>query len=59
MSVVLGVPTVKRADQSYLLATLQNLLESMTQEEEDDTIIVVLIAEVKCYIIFFTINFKH
>lgn len=45
VSVIMGVPTVKREVQSYLLATLQNLLDSMTQEEEDDSIIVVLIAE--------------
>ncbi|XP_039287074.1 alpha-1,3-mannosyl-glycoprotein 4-beta-N-acetylglucosaminyltransferase B isoform X2 [Nilaparvata lugens] len=45
VSVALGVPTVKREDQSYLIATLQNLLEAMSQEEEDDSLIVVFIAE--------------
>uniref|UniRef100_A0A1B6KAN6 Alpha-1,3-mannosyl-glycoprotein 4-beta-N-acetylglucosaminyltransferase B n=2 Tax=Cicadellinae TaxID=33370 RepID=A0A1B6KAN6_9HEMI len=45
VSVVLGIPTVKREVQSYLLATLQNILDSMTQEEEEDVLIVVFIAE--------------
>lgn len=46
---VLGIPTVKREVQSYLLATLQNILDSMTPEEEDDVLIVVFIAEVSCF----------
>lgn len=46
VSVVLGIPTVKREVQSYLLATLQNILDSMTLEEIEDVLIVVFIAEV-------------
>ncbi|XP_066909573.1 alpha-1,3-mannosyl-glycoprotein 4-beta-N-acetylglucosaminyltransferase B isoform X2 [Halyomorpha halys] len=45
VSVIMGVPTVKRAVQSYLLSTLQNLINSMSTEEQDDAVIVVLIAE--------------
>lgn len=45
VSVVLGIPTVKREVQSYLLATLQNIIDSMTKEEQDDTLIIVLIAD--------------
>ncbi|XP_071446350.1 alpha-1,3-mannosyl-glycoprotein 4-beta-N-acetylglucosaminyltransferase B [Hetaerina americana] len=45
VSVVLGVPTVKREVQSYLLATLKNLVEGMNKEEEDDALIVVFIGE--------------
>ncbi|KAL1131161.1 hypothetical protein AAG570_012398 [Ranatra chinensis] len=45
VSVVMGVPTVKREVQSYLLSTLQNLLDSMSLEEKEDAIIVVFIAE--------------
>ncbi|XP_073974026.1 alpha-1,3-mannosyl-glycoprotein 4-beta-N-acetylglucosaminyltransferase a isoform X1 [Rhodnius prolixus] len=45
VSVIMGVPTVKREVQSYLLSTLQNLVESMSREEQEDAIIVVLIAE--------------
>ncbi|XP_069670865.1 alpha-1,3-mannosyl-glycoprotein 4-beta-N-acetylglucosaminyltransferase A isoform X1 [Periplaneta americana] len=46
VSVVLGIPTVKREVQSYLLATLQNLVDSMTEEEAADSLIVIFIAEV-------------
>ncbi|XP_034938136.1 alpha-1,3-mannosyl-glycoprotein 4-beta-N-acetylglucosaminyltransferase A [Chelonus insularis] len=45
VSMVLGIPTVKREVQSYLLATLKNLLDSMTPEEAADTVIIVLVAE--------------
>lgn len=46
VSVVLGIPTVKREVQSYLMATLKNLLDRMSPVETSDTLIVVLIAEV-------------
>lgn len=46
VSVVLGVPTVKREKQSYLMDTLNNLIEGMTAEEANDSLIVVFIAEV-------------
>jgi hypothetical protein len=46
VSVVLGIPTVKREVQSYLLATLQNLIDSMNEEEAADSLIVIFIAEV-------------
>ncbi|KAH1018187.1 hypothetical protein HUJ05_006001 [Dendroctonus ponderosae] len=45
VSVVLGVPTVKREKQSYLMDTLNNLIEGMTVEEANDSLIVVFIAE--------------
>ncbi|KAJ1524799.1 hypothetical protein ONE63_009671 [Megalurothrips usitatus] len=45
VSMVLGVPTVRREVQSYLLATLDNLVSSMTPEESNDTLIVVFVAE--------------
>ncbi|XP_018572245.1 alpha-1,3-mannosyl-glycoprotein 4-beta-N-acetylglucosaminyltransferase B [Anoplophora glabripennis] len=45
VSVVMGVPTVKREKQSYLLDTLQNLIEGMTAEEANDSLIVVFVAE--------------
>ncbi|KAE8750985.1 hypothetical protein FOCC_FOCC002413 [Frankliniella occidentalis] len=41
VSMVLGVPTVRRQVQSYLLATLDNLVNSMTPEESNDTLIVI------------------
>lgn len=42
---VLGIPTVKREVQGYLLATLKNLIDKMTPEEALDTIIIVMVAE--------------
>ncbi|XP_066586726.1 alpha-1,3-mannosyl-glycoprotein 4-beta-N-acetylglucosaminyltransferase B [Prorops nasuta] len=45
VSMVLGVPTVKREVQSYLMATLKNLLDRMSPEETADTLIIVLVAE--------------
>jgi len=46
MSMVLGVPTVRRDHQSYLLDTLASLVGEMAPEESNDTLIVVMIAEV-------------
>lgn len=49
VSMVLGVPTVKREVQSYLMATLKNLLDRMSPAEAADTLIIVLVAEVSIY----------
>ncbi len=46
-SIVLGVPTVKRESQSYLLPTLASLIASMNEEEKNDTLIIVFVAEVE------------
>lgn len=51
VSVVLGIPTVRREKQSYLMETLQNLVEGMNTEEAEDAILVVFIAEVSAFII--------
>lgn len=45
MSIVLGIPSVKREYQTYVLGTLRNLVDSMNPKERNDTLIVVLIAE--------------
>ncbi|CAH0545701.1 unnamed protein product [Brassicogethes aeneus] len=45
VSVVMGVPTVRREKQSYLMDTLQNLVDGMTPEEANDSLIVVFVAE--------------
>ncbi|KAK4288346.1 hypothetical protein Pmani_038619 [Petrolisthes manimaculis] len=44
-TMVLGVPTVKRQVQSYLMTTLGNLIQSMTTEEMTQCLIVVFVAE--------------
>lgn len=45
VSMVLGIPTVKREVQSYLMATLKNLIDRMNPVEILDTLIIVLVAE--------------
>ncbi|ALC44609.1 CG9384 [Drosophila busckii] len=45
VSIVLGVPTVRREKQSYLLGTLHNLIENMNEEEQNETLIIVYIGE--------------
>lgn len=45
VSIVLGIPTVVREKQSYLLGTLHNLIENMNEEEQNETLIIVFIGE--------------
>ncbi|XP_053954932.1 alpha-1,3-mannosyl-glycoprotein 4-beta-N-acetylglucosaminyltransferase A [Anastrepha ludens] len=45
VSIVLGIPTVRRDKQSYLVSTLQNLIENMNEEEQNETLIIVFIGE--------------
>ncbi|KAM6953356.1 alpha-1,3-mannosyl-glycoprotein 4-beta-N-acetylglucosaminyltransferase B-like [Aplochiton taeniatus] len=46
VSLVLGIPTVKREKQSYLVSTLHSLLSNLLPSELNDTLIVVFAAEV-------------
>ncbi|NXB64114.1 MGT4B acetylglucosaminyltransferase, partial [Struthidea cinerea] len=45
-SLVMGIPTVKREKQNYLLDTLHSLLYKLSEEQKKDCIIIVFIAEV-------------
>ena len=45
VTMVLGVPTVKRESQSYLLPTLASLIECMGDEEKNMSLIIVFVAE--------------
>ncbi|XP_077466588.1 alpha-1,3-mannosyl-glycoprotein 4-beta-N-acetylglucosaminyltransferase B [Stigmatopora argus] len=45
VSIVMGVPSVKREVHSYLTDTLQSLMSQLSAAEKDDCVIVVLIAE--------------
>lgn len=45
VSVVIGVPTIKREQESYLPQTLLSLIEGLNDDERLDVIIVVLVAE--------------
>ncbi|XP_068182114.1 alpha-1,3-mannosyl-glycoprotein 4-beta-N-acetylglucosaminyltransferase B-like [Antennarius striatus] len=45
VSIVLGVPTVKRVKQSYLVSTLSSLLYGLSFSQQQDLLIVVFVAE--------------
>nr|XP_046262109.1 alpha-1,3-mannosyl-glycoprotein 4-beta-N-acetylglucosaminyltransferase B-like [Scatophagus argus] len=46
VSIVMGIPTVKREKQSYLVNTLSSLLYSLTSVQRRDLLIIVFVAEV-------------
>ena len=46
VSMVFGIPTIRRQNTSYLSATLKSLIDGMTRQERDDSLIVVFVAEV-------------
>uniref|UniRef100_A0A3B4AII3 Uncharacterized protein n=1 Tax=Periophthalmus magnuspinnatus TaxID=409849 RepID=A0A3B4AII3_9GOBI len=43
---VLGIPTVRREKQSYLLSTLDSLLYDLSPSQCQDLLIIVFVAEV-------------
>jgi len=45
VSIVIGIPTVKREFQSYLIPTLTSVFENMNENEMQDSLVVVFIAE--------------
>ncbi|CAJ1057965.1 alpha-1%2C3-mannosyl-glycoprotein 4-beta-N-acetylglucosaminyltransferase A [Xyrichtys novacula] len=45
VSIVMGVPTVKREKESYLVSTLSSLLYSLTPSEKSDILIIIFVAE--------------
>lgn len=56
VSMVFGVPTVRRQQQTYLIQTLINIISNMNQTEQKDSLIVVMIGEVMCN--FIIIQYK-
>lgn len=46
VSIVMGIPTVKREVKSYLIETLHSLIDNLYPEEKLDCVIVVFIGEV-------------
>ncbi|XP_018601852.1 alpha-1,3-mannosyl-glycoprotein 4-beta-N-acetylglucosaminyltransferase B isoform X2 [Scleropages formosus] len=46
VSLVLGIPTVKREKQSYLISTLSSLFYELSPEELTDIVVIVFVAEV-------------
>ncbi|XP_040564592.1 alpha-1,3-mannosyl-glycoprotein 4-beta-N-acetylglucosaminyltransferase B isoform X2 [Lepeophtheirus salmonis] len=45
VSMILGIPTVKRDHQSYLMSTLKSVISNLSESEIKDCLIVVFIAE--------------
>ena len=45
-SFVIGVPTIKRKDVSYLNTMIDSLLLALNQQEKEQSLIVILLAEV-------------
>ncbi|XP_017330065.1 alpha-1,3-mannosyl-glycoprotein 4-beta-N-acetylglucosaminyltransferase B-like [Ictalurus punctatus] len=46
VSLVLGIPTVRREKQSYLVNTVSSLIFDLTPEQKTDIVIVIFIAEI-------------
>ncbi|XP_054248314.1 alpha-1,3-mannosyl-glycoprotein 4-beta-N-acetylglucosaminyltransferase-like protein MGAT4D [Indicator indicator] len=46
VSLVMGIPTVKRQKQDYLINTLHSLLYDLSEEQQNDCLIIILVAEV-------------
>ncbi|NXN07675.1 MGT4B acetylglucosaminyltransferase, partial [Indicator maculatus] len=46
VSLVMGIPTVKRQKQDYLINTLHSLLYDLSEEQQKDCLIIILVAEV-------------
>ncbi|XP_019621729.1 PREDICTED: alpha-1,3-mannosyl-glycoprotein 4-beta-N-acetylglucosaminyltransferase B-like isoform X2 [Branchiostoma belcheri] len=45
VSFVLGIPTIKREKESYLMQSLASILDGLSDEEKDDCVIVLFIGE--------------
>ncbi|NXF85370.1 MGT4B acetylglucosaminyltransferase, partial [Eubucco bourcierii] len=50
VSLVMGIPTVKRQKQHYLLNTLYSLLYDLSEELQSDFLIIILVAEVSLHV---------
>ncbi|XP_043829069.1 alpha-1,3-mannosyl-glycoprotein 4-beta-N-acetylglucosaminyltransferase-like protein MGAT4D [Dromiciops gliroides] len=46
VSVVMGIPTIKREKQNYLIQTLNSLFFQMSTLEEEDCLVIIFVAEV-------------
>ncbi|CAH2103271.1 unnamed protein product [Euphydryas editha] len=43
--IVIGIPTVKRDKESYLIVTLTHLIDELNEKDKKDTLILILIGE--------------
>lgn len=66
VTMVMGIPTVKRKVKSYLSETLRSLIDKLSPEEKLDCVIIVFVGEVRCHLhtvaikawCFCTVNLK-
>ncbi|NXF21873.1 MGT4B acetylglucosaminyltransferase, partial [Rhodinocichla rosea] len=49
VSLVMGIPTVKREKQNYLIDTLHSLLYQLSEEQKKDCVIIIFVAEVSVH----------
>ncbi|NWT00720.1 MGT4B acetylglucosaminyltransferase, partial [Mionectes macconnelli] len=49
VSLVIGIPTVKREKKNYLISTLHSLLNGLSEEQEKDCVIIIFVAEVSLH----------
>lgn len=49
VSLVMGIPTVRREKQTYLMDTLNSLFYEMSAKQKNDCVIVIFVAEVRQY----------
>uniref|UniRef100_A0A0A9Y6V1 Alpha-1,3-mannosyl-glycoprotein 4-beta-N-acetylglucosaminyltransferase B n=1 Tax=Lygus hesperus TaxID=30085 RepID=A0A0A9Y6V1_LYGHE len=56
VSMALGIPSVKRHVRNYLLTTLRNILNGMSESEKNDTVIIVFVAETRKKVLYSIIN---
>ncbi|NWX96464.1 MGT4B acetylglucosaminyltransferase, partial [Nothoprocta ornata] len=49
VSLVMGIPTVRREKQNYLMNTLHSLLYELSEEQKNDCVIIIFVAEVGLY----------
>uniref|UniRef100_A0A8C9FHW1 MGAT4 conserved region domain-containing protein n=1 Tax=Pavo cristatus TaxID=9049 RepID=A0A8C9FHW1_PAVCR len=45
----MGIPTVKREKQSYLMSTLRSLLYGLSEKQKNDCVIIIFVAEVSLH----------
>lgn len=50
VTMVMGIPTVKRKVKSYLSETLRSLIDKLTPEEKLDCVIIVFVGEVRSHV---------
>ncbi|NXK34786.1 MGT4B acetylglucosaminyltransferase, partial [Piprites chloris] len=49
VSLVMGIPTVKREKKNYLISTLHSLLQGLSEEQKKDCVIIIFVAEVSLH----------